>query len=166
MIGRTAALGALAGVLAIAATALAAPAAGSYRGMSGFEFAFKVARGRCPTPPDPNDPSAAHGPEKRGLCFETNADPPIEMTCPAPASISGEQAALSSLTGLRLSASGALLAKSYTYEGQTIVGDTELSLKIRGRRASGWVETTEQVSDATTTLTCDSGKLQFTAKRA
>jgi hypothetical protein len=151
--------------LAIAGVALASPATGKFHTTNGLSFSFSIKKGRCPGAPDPNNPSAPAGSKKRGLCFSTPDDPPVNMTCQAPASISGEQALLDSLSGLRLSANGTLVAKAYGYEGSTIVGYTELSLKVVGKKASGFVDVTDSTSDGTNTYDCDSGQLPFTAQR-
>lgn len=158
------AAGLLVAALAFAAVAIAAPATGAYKGTSGFEFAFSIAKGRCPAPPTPGNPNAPRGATKRGLCFHTQADPPINMTCPAPASISGEQALLDSFDGLRLTKAGTLDSEAYTYEGNTVVGTTVLSLSVKGKTASGYVHVTDQVTEGSTAVTCDSGQLAFTAK--
>jgi hypothetical protein len=152
-------------LLAVAAVAVAAPATGAFHNKSGLAFSFSIKKGSCEGAPDPSNPSALAGPKKRGYCFETTATPAVNLTCPAPASSVAGQASLDELTGIRLSPSGMLVVKDYTYQGTTIIGDTELSLKVSGKKASGFVDVTAQGSNGTTSYNCDSGQLAFTAVR-
>jgi hypothetical protein len=166
--GRVTGALALAGAVAcvLCAVALGAPATGKYAATGAIQFHFSIAKGRCPSPPDPTNPSASHGPVKRGLCFHSADEPQVAMTCPPPASISGEPALISSFDGLRLSSAGAMDSRAWAFTDSGPVGYTELSIKVKGRKASGWVQVSDQVGDSDTgPITCDSGQLQFTAKR-
>jgi hypothetical protein len=157
----------LAAALTICSVAVAKPAVGTYNGTSGFEFSFNIEKGRCPSAPDPNDPNARPGPRKHGLCFQPLSVPEIPMTCPAPAKLVDTP---SLPIDVRLSAKGKLLSKTVKSvpppSGTSFApteASTELSLKVKGNKASGWVETTGGVYANGNAVVCTSGQQPFTA---
>jgi hypothetical protein len=147
----------------LATVALAKPATGHYSATGSVSFTFSIAKGSCRTPPDPSNPASSPGPFGHGLCFRTREGliPSPPLTCPPGTSLSGDhQFDVGFFDKLRFSPSGSLVAKVYT-EGSTTEYQ-ELSLKVTGRTASGFVEQTLSIgSDGGF---CDSGQLQFTAK--
>jgi len=66
-----------------------------------------------------------------------------------------------------VSKSGSLHLKAYGYgsDPNTPVNYTELSLKVSGKKASGFVRTTDQVFVNGSPSTCNTGKLAFTAHK-
>jgi hypothetical protein len=157
-------------LLALGATAATAkaPATGSFKATGQIAFNFSIHKGKCvPPPKNLNNPKARPGKARKGLCFSSGDDPPVNPTCPAGGSISGLQALVSSFSRLRLSKSGSLHLKAYGYgsDPNTPVNYTELSLKVSGKKASGFVRTTDQVFVNGSPSTCDTGKLAFTAHK-
>jgi hypothetical protein len=158
---RVAALAAALGVaLAVAAAASAAPHAGSFKATGAVRFTFKITKGRCDgAPKNISNPNARRGKAAKGFCFSSTSAPTVHLSC-----ITGETAAIDEMSGLRLSSSGTLHVRAYSYYGGNIsAGFTELDLKVRGASASGFV----RVSwiDAAGSPTCETGELAFTAKR-
>jgi hypothetical protein len=153
-------------VLAAVAPALAkAPAPGSFKAGGGIAFRFTIHKGRCVSPPkNLNNPKARPGKKAKGLCFNSGDDPAVNMACPQGGSISGAQAIVSAFSRLRLSKSGAMHVKAYTYtSAPDPVGFTELSIKVSGKRATGFVRETDTVYPNGSPSMCDSGKLSFSA---
>jgi hypothetical protein len=169
--GRTAgALGAIAVALVVvaAAGAAAAPRTGAYRVTHGFRFAFSVKTAVCATPPkNLTNFRARAGAKRRGPCFASIAQPPIRLTCPAPATSSGDRMLVEAFDGLLL-VGGKLHVKAYTYaSGPKPTGFYELSIAIAGGRASGFVRKVSQVYGGNSEpVNCDSGKRAFTAVRS
>jgi hypothetical protein len=147
-------------VLAVAAVASAAPQTGSFKATGAVRFTFKIAKGRCDgAPKNLSNPNAKRGKAEEGLCFSSTSSPAVHLSC-----ITGETAAIDEMSGLRLSSSGTLHLRAYSYYGGNIsAGFTELDLKVRGDKASGFV----RVSwiDAAGSPSCETGELAFTAKR-
>jgi len=155
------ALGSTAG----AATAKA-PATGTYHAGGGITFKFKLHKGKCPLPPkNLTNPKAKRGKVGKGICFSSFDDPPVNMNCPQ-GSLTGEQAVVSAMSGLRLTKSGSLHVKAYTYtSAPDPVGFTELSLKVTGSRVRGFVRQVDSIYPNGAPVRCDSGKLSFTAHK-
>jgi hypothetical protein len=158
----------LTAALTMCAVAVAKPAVGTYNGTSGYEFSFIIEKGRCPSPANPNNPASHAGPRKRGLCFQFLTAPEIQMTCPSPAKLVDTPTLP---IGVRLSAGGTLLTKTVESvpppSGTSFApteASTELSLTVKGHKASGWVETTGAVYVNGAAVNCTSGKQPFTAK--
>jgi hypothetical protein len=102
----------------------------------------------------------------KGLCFNSTDEPPVQEPCQAGGGVSGEQALVSSFSRLRLYKSGALHVKAYSYtSAPDPVGDTELSLKVSGSHASGFVRQTTTIFENGADTPCDTGKLAFTAHK-
>ncbi|HEY1593954.1 MAG TPA: hypothetical protein VGF74_01055 [Thermoleophilaceae bacterium] len=152
---------------ATAATAKA-PATGKFKASGGVAFTFTIHKGKCvPPPKNLNNPMAGHGPARKGLCFNSGDDPPVNITCPQGASISGETALVSSFSRLRLSKSGSMHLRAYAYtSAPDPVGFTELSIKVSGSKATGFVRETDQVFVNDQPVECDTGKLKFTARKS
>lgn len=157
------ALGACVGV----ATAKA-PATGTFKASGSIAFKFSIKKGKCKSPPkNLNNPNARAGKAKKGLCFYSGDDPGVTPNCPQGGSITGLQALVSSFSRLRLSKSGSLHLRAYGYSsGPDPVEFTELSLKVSGKKASGFVRTTDQVFVNGSPSECDTGNLKFTAARS
>jgi hypothetical protein len=139
-------------MLTLAGVAFAgAPQAGKYTARGAIKFTFRLKPGHCYLPAkNLKNYKAKRGKYGKGLCFTSSNAP-----------VSGLTAAIASFGGLRLPGNGVLHAKAYTYGGSSPapVYYTELDLKVRGSRASGYVRQTFDQGG-----TCDSGKLAFTAK--
>jgi hypothetical protein len=151
---------------ATAATAKA-PTAGTFHASgSGIAFKFSLHKGKCPLPPkNLTNPQAKRGKVARGLCFNSADDPPVNMACPQ-GSLAGEQALVSSFSRLRLSKSGSIHVKAYGYtSAPDPVSFTELSVKVSGGKASGFVRVSDTIYPNGTPTICDSGKLSFTAHK-
>jgi hypothetical protein len=147
-------------VLAVAAAASAAPQTGSFKATGAVRFTFKITKGRCDgAPKNLSNPNAKRGKAAEGFCFSSTSAPTVHLRC-----ITGETAAIDEMSGLRLSSSGTLHVRAYSYYGGNIsAGFTELSLKVRGAIASGFVRVSWV--DASGSPTCETGALAFTAKR-
>ena len=155
------------GIASVALAALVPPHTGRFRGASGFRFAFNVRRAVCTTPPrNLSDPKAPAGPKKMGYCFQSFDQPPIRVVCKAPATSTGDRMLILSFDGLLLE-KGKLHTKAYTYSsGPKPIGFYELSVAVRGDRASGFVRKRSRILRNGKTLTCDSGTMPFTATHA
>ena len=152
-------------VVTASAVGSAAPRTGGYHVTKGFRFTFSVKSATCTTPPDNLRNSKAHaGPKKKGLCFHSFDQPPIKVHCPAPARSTGDRMLILSFDGLLLQ-NGKLHVKAYIYSsGPKPIGWYELSLQIRGGKASGFVRKMGQVyGGASEPVNCDSGRMAFTA---
>src|ERR1700749_2183553 len=114
---------------ATAATAKA-PATGKFKASGQVSFRFTIHKGSCvPAPKNLNNPKATHGPARKGLCFNSGDDPPVNIVCPQGGSINGETALVSSFSRLRLSKSGSMHLRAYSYtSAPDPVGFTELSI--------------------------------------
>jgi hypothetical protein len=149
--------------LTLAAVAFAgAPKAGKYTARGAIKFTFRLTPGHCYLPPkNLKNYKARRGKYGKGLCFTSNSEPPVHVKCPNNATVGGLTAGILSFGGLRLPGNGVLHLKAYTYSGASAapVYYTEIDLKVRGSRASGYVRQTFDDGG-----TCDSGKLAFTAK--
>jgi hypothetical protein len=100
------------------------------------------------------------------LCVQSVSEPPVDPVCPAPSTISGDTALVESFSGLLLSSSGTLHLKAYSYEsGNAPVGYTELSLKVNGGHATGFVRVVTTIYPNEVATTCDTGKLKFSARK-
>jgi hypothetical protein len=158
---------ALALLVVAAAASGAPPLAGRYKVTHGFKFRFAVRQGICSAPPKNLTNYRAHaGPKKQGMCFASSDQPTIRVKCAS--GNSRDEMLIESFAGLRL-VDGSLHSKTYTYQSiQRPTGYDELSLTISGGQASGFVRRSYQVPSgdlpgATSTDTCDSGKVPFTA---
>jgi hypothetical protein len=149
--------------LALAAAAFAAPKAGSYSATGSTSFTFQLKKGKCVVPANPNDANAPGSKRQKGLCFNSNSEPAITMTCPAGYSITGETLPLEEFGGLRLPNSGTLDAKIFA-TGAGPNDYSELDLSVHGKTASGFLHISATVGDGT--IICDSGQLSFTAKHS
>jgi hypothetical protein len=151
---------------ATAATAKA-PATGKFKATGKVAFKFSVKKGTCVSPPkNLHNPKARPGKARKGLCFYSGDDPHVNPVCAA-GSISGLQALVSSFSGLRLSKSGSMHLRAYSYgsDPNTPTSFTELSIHVSGKRASGFVRTTDDVFVNGASVTCDTGMLTFSARR-
>ena len=144
--------------LVLAETADATPQAGSFRATGAIRFTFKLTKGRCEgAPKNLSKPNAPTGTVQAGYCFSSTSTPAVHLSC-----FSGETAAIQELTGLRLSSSGELHVRAYSYYGANVVaGYTELDLKVSGTSARGygrvkWIQ-------AGGTPSCETNELAFTA---
>jgi hypothetical protein len=149
------------GVVAVtAAVAAAAPHAGNFKATGAIKFAFRITKGRCAAPPkNLSNPSAKSGKSENGFCFSSISSPTVHLSC-----ISGETANIDELSNLRLSSSGTLHVRAYSYYGgSTLAGFTELDLKVHGNKASGYVRVSWV--DSSGSPTCETGALSFTAHR-
>jgi uncharacterized low-complexity protein len=168
---RASLLPALVAALALSAATAAtakAPTTGTYHATgSGIAFKFSLHKGKCPLPPkNLTNPQAKRGKVGRGLCFNSADDPPVQEPCQGGGGISGETAIVSAFSRLRLSRSGALHVKAYSYASAPDPdGYTELSLKVSGSHASGFVRQTTTTSANGSPATCDTGKLSFSAHK-
>jgi hypothetical protein len=147
-------------VLAVAAAASAAPKTGSFKATGAIRFTFRITKGRCyGAPKNLSNPNARRGKAAKGFCFSSTSSPKVHLSC-----ISGEEAAIDEMSGLRLSSSGTLHLRAYSYYGGNITaGFTELDLKVHGASASGFVRVSWV--DAAGSPSCETGELAFTAKR-
>ncbi len=145
-----------------------APATGTFKATGKVAFKFSIHKGRCVSPPkNLNNPKARPGKARKGFCFYSGDDPHVNPTCPAGGSITGLQALVSAFSRLRLSKSGSMHLRTYSYTSDPDpVGFTELSIHVSGKRASGFVRTTDQVFVNGAPSPCDTGKLTFTAHKA
>ena len=152
---------ALAAALAVAAAASAAPHTGSFKATGAIRFAFTITKGRCDgAPKNLSNPNARPGKAAKGFCFSSTSTPTVHLSC-----ITGEVASIDTISGLRLSSSGTLHVRAYSYYGGNIpAGFTELDLKVRGASASGFVRVSWV--DAAGSPSCETGELAFTAKRS
>lgn len=149
---------------ASAAVASAGPQAGKYRATGAATFAFRLAEGSCPLPPkNLTNFRARRGPIGRGLCFSSSNQVPVNPDCGADGHpISGETADVSLFTGLRLN-HGFLHVKAYSYtSAPKPIGFTEISLSVKGSRATGFVRVTDVDGLG---HPCDTGALRFSASR-
>jgi hypothetical protein len=146
--------------VATAAAADATPQVGSFKATGAIKFAFTVTKGRCEgQPSNLSNPNAKPGKVKVGYCFSSASSPVVKLSC-----FSGDTAAIQELSGLRLSSSGVLHVRAYSYYGGNIVaGFTELDLKVSGARARGFVRV--KWIDASGSPICETTKLAFTATR-
>jgi hypothetical protein len=152
--------------LVFASVALAAPSTGHFKTTSGPAFTFSITKATCKgAPKNLTNFKARASAAKPGLCFASPSDPPVSPKCPAPGSLSGAQALVSAMSNLRLSPSGKLHLKSYSFtSAPDPVGYTELSLAVKGKTASGYLRYTNTIYNGDTPLLCDTGKLAFKAK--
>jgi hypothetical protein len=151
---------------ATAATAKA-PVAGKYKASGQISFKFTLKKGKCYLPPkNLNNPKARRGKYGKGLCFSSPDDPQVNITCPQGGSISGEQAIVSIFSRLRLSKSGSMHVKAYSYtSAPDPVGYDEISIKVSGSKATGFVRKTDQIFVNDQPSECDTGELKFTAHK-
>jgi hypothetical protein len=153
-------------LLAICAIAFAkTPVAGKFKASGAVSFKFSIKKGKCVAPPkNLNNPQARRGKMGKGFCFNSGDDPPVNLVCPQGGSISGAVALVSSFSRLRLSKSGSMHLKVYGYtSAPDPVSYTELSIKVSGKKASGFVRATDQNFINGSVETCDTGKLTFSA---
>ncbi len=148
----------LAVALVLAATADATPQAGSFKASGAIRFAFKITKGQCEgAPKNLSKPNAPTGKVQAGYCFSSISTPAVHLSC-----FSGETAAIQELSGLRLSGSGELHVRAYSYYGGNIVaGYTEPDLKVSGGSARGYVRVKWIESGGTPS--CETSELAFTA---
>jgi hypothetical protein len=146
--------------VAVAAAASAAPQTGSFKATGAVRFTFRITKGRCDgAPKNLSNPNAKRGKAAEGFCFSSASTPTVHLSC-----VTGEAAAIDEMSGLRLSSSGTLHVRAYSYYGGNIsAGFTELDLKVRGASASGFVRVSWV--DAAGSPSCETGELAFTAKR-
>lgn len=150
--------------LATAAVAVASPQTGTYRATGAIRFRFSLSHGTCYlAPKNLTNFRARRGAYGSGFCFDSTSLPAVHPTCPDGATISGETASLDLFERLRLAANGTLHVKAYAYESAPKpIGYTELNLTVKGAKATGFIRLTTQDGNG---VTCDTGKLAFTARR-
>lgn len=158
-----------AALVAAAAPAHAKPGTGRFKVTKGATFAFTIAKGTCTgAPKNLEDYKARAGKKGPGFCFAGMDGPAIDPKCPeGHGPITGAEASIAPMTGLRLSPSGRLHVKAYEFSGNEDEpsGWTELSLTVTGRKASGFYRATTRISigDDGAPIVCDTGKIAFTA---
>jgi hypothetical protein len=155
--------------LGLAATAIAASSAspGAYRASGHIAFRFRLTKGFCYlAPKNLHNYRARRGKGGTGVCFSSISSTPLHYICTGGSSLRGAAVDFSLFDRLRLSGGRTLHVKAYTYgSAPAPVGFTELDLAFSGSRATGFVRATTQVGNANGgTNSCDTGKLQFSAR--
>src|SRR5664279_802254 len=152
-------------VLALGASALAAgtPTAGRYTASGQIHFRFRLSHGVCHLAPrNLTNFRAGRGKGGSGLCFSSLTTAPVHIVCANGAMISGFTVDFSLFDRLRLAGGRTLHLKGYTYSSDPKpVGFTEFDLSVAGSRATGFVRATDQISNGSGPVQCDTGKLRF-----
>ena len=150
--------------LAITAVAVASPETGTYKATGAIAFRFSLSRGKCYlAPKNLKNFRARRGAYGTGFCFNSTSEPGVNPKCPDGASIDGDTASLDLFERLRLAGNGTLHVKAYTYASAAQpIGYTELDLTVKGAKATGYIRLTDEDGAG---VSCDTGKLSFTARR-
>jgi hypothetical protein len=153
--------------LALSAGALAAGtvAAGRFTASGQIHFRFRLSKGVCfLAPKNLTNFRAGRGKSGSGLCFSSLTTAPVHIRCANGAQISGFTVDFSLFDRLRLAGGRTLHLKVYTYGSDPKpVGYTEFDLTGTGSRVAGFVRATDQISNGSGPVQCDTGKLRFSA---